>query len=159
MLKAIIIDDELHCQQTLAMQLKALRAEVEILEQCRSAKQGIEAILKHDPDLVFLDIQMPVMNGFEMLKLIPGINFKVVFTTSFDQYALRAIRFSALDYLLKPVSPHDLALSVKRAQEQIYKPHAEQSKCCLKTSMESLWVLIRLPFLLPKDLNYYLLTR
>ena len=71
-------------------------------------KGGLEAIEKHQPDLVFLDIEMPVMNGFELLEQFKQIHFSVVFTTSYDQYAIKAIRFSALDYLLKPIDPKEL---------------------------------------------------
>ena len=76
---------------------------MQLLEQCRSAKKGLEAIEKLKPDLVFLDIEMPEMNGFELLEQFSSIPFAIIFTTSYDQYAIKAIRFSALDYLLKPI--------------------------------------------------------
>ncbi len=78
--------------------LKEYCTEVKIAEQCRSAKNGLEAIEKIKPDLVFLDIEMPVMNGFEMLEQFAEITFAIIFTTSYDQYAIKAIRFSALDF-------------------------------------------------------------
>ncbi len=101
MIKAILVDDEMHCLDTLSILLKEYCPEVQILAQCRSAKAGLEAIEKFKPNLVFLDIEMPAMNGFEMLEQFAQINFAIVFTTSYDQYAIKAIRFSALDYLLK----------------------------------------------------------
>jgi two-component system LytT family response regulator len=132
MIKAIIIDDEVHCLETLSLLLKDFCPEVQLLEQCRSAKKGLEAIEKMKPDLVFLDIEMPAMNGFEMLEQFSEIPFAIIFTTSYDQYAIKAIRFSALDYLLKPIDPNELAAAVKKVQEQRHLPMAEQFQMLLK---------------------------
>ncbi len=126
MIRAVIIDDEVHCIDTLYMLLKEYCPEVEVLEQCSSAKKGIEAIKKKNPDFVFLDIEMPVMNGFNMLEQFTNIQFAVIFTTCFDQYAIKAIRFSALDYLLKPVEPKELIAAVHRVHLQKQLPAAEQ---------------------------------
>jgi two-component system LytT family response regulator len=103
MIKAIIIDDESHCRKTLMTMLKDYCPEVNEIEQVGEAEAGLAAIHKLNPDLVFLDIEMPNMNGFELLEKMPQINFEITFTTSYDQYAIKAIRFSALDYPLKPV--------------------------------------------------------
>ncbi|MBL7745364.1 MAG: response regulator transcription factor [Chitinophagaceae bacterium] len=132
MIKAIIIDDEAHCLDTLCLQLEEFCPEVNVLERCRSAKAGLAAIEKNKPDLVFLDIEMPAMNGFEMLEQFSEISFAVIFTTSYDQYAIKAIRFSALDYLLKPVDPAELIIAVKKVQEQRHLPMAEQFQLLLK---------------------------
>ncbi len=132
MIKAIIIDDELHCLETLSLQLNEFCPEVQVLEQCSSAKRGLEAIEKFMPDLVFLDIEMPVMNGFELLKQLSSISFAIVFTTGYDQYAIKAIRFSALDYLLKPIDPKELVMAVKKVQEERHLPMAEQFQMLLK---------------------------
>ena len=86
----------------------------------------------HKPDLVFLDIEMPQMNGFEMLERLPQINFAVIFTTGYDQYAIKAFHFSALDYLLKPIEPKELINAVKKVEEQHYLPMAEQFEMLLK---------------------------
>src|SRR5512135_2588531 len=101
MIRAITVDDEKHCLDTLDILLQENCTEIRVMERCTSAKQAIAAIEKHQPDLVFLDIEMPVMNGFELLEQFAEIPFSVIFTTSYDQYAIKAIRFSALDYLLK----------------------------------------------------------
>src|SRR5690349_13825449 len=114
MIKAILIDDEVHCIDTLSMLLTDYCPEVEIVEKCFSAKKGLEAIEKNKPDLIFLDIEMPVMNGFELLEQFKQIPFSVIFTTSYDQYAIKAIHFSALDYLLKPVDPKELIKAVHK---------------------------------------------
>ena len=132
MLKAIIIDDEIHCIDTLSILLADYCPEVTVLEKCNSAKRGLEAIEKHQPDLVFLDIEMPVMNGFELLEQFKQIHFSVVFTTSYDQYAIKAIRFSALDYLLKPIDPKELITAVHKVQLQKAPPSADQFKILLE---------------------------
>ncbi len=132
MIKAIIIDDEVHCLETLSLLLKEFCPEVEILQQCSSAKKGWEAIEKCKPDLVFLDIEMPVMNGFELLEQLLTISFAIIFTTSYDQYAIRAIRYSALDYLLKPIDPKDLINAIKKVRQQVQLPMAEQFEMLLK---------------------------
>lgn len=132
MIKAIIIDDELHCLETLSILLKDNCPDVLLLEQCQSAKKGLEAIEKLIPDLVFLDIEMPAMNGFEMLEKLTVIPFAIIFTTSYDQYAIKAIHFSALDYLLKPIDPHELISAVKKVQEKRHLPMAEQFQLLLK---------------------------
>ena len=132
MLKAILIDDEPHCLETLSILLKEYCPEVHIAAQCRSAKEGWGAIKKNKPDLVFLDIEMPDMNGFELLEQFYEIPFAIIFTTSYDQYAIKAIRFSALDYLLKPIEPKELVGAVKKVQEKRHLPLAEQFHLLLK---------------------------
>lgn len=132
MIKAILIDDENHCLETLSILLQEYCPQVVTMEQCRSAKKGLEAIHKHKPDLVFLDIEMPAMNGFEMLEQFHEIPFAVVFTTSYDQYAIKAIRFSALDYLLKPIDPKELVAAVQKIQTQKSLPSAEQFEMLLR---------------------------
>jgi len=97
-----------------------------VMAQCMSAKKGLEAIAEHEPDLVFLDIEMPMMNGFEMLEQFANIPFSVIFTTSYDQYAIKAIRFSALDYLLKPIDPKELIAAVHKVDTARMVPSPEQ---------------------------------
>jgi two-component system LytT family response regulator len=126
MIKAIIIDDEVHCLDTLTMLLSDYCPLVEVVAQCMSARRGIEAITKARPDLVFLDIEMPIMNGFEFLEYFKEIPFAVIFTTSYDQYAIKAIRVSALDYLLKPIDSKELITAVQKVQLQKSLPLHEQ---------------------------------
>lgn len=126
MIKAILIDDEVRCLDTLSILLADYCPQVQVLDRCLSAKQGLAAIEKYEPALVFLDIEMPVMNGFELLEQFTAIPFAVIFTTSYDQYAIKAIRFSALDYLLKPIDPKDLVAAVSKVQMQKQLPFAEQ---------------------------------
>jgi len=132
MIRSIIIDDELHCLESLSLLLDEYCPEVELLDQCLSAKKGLEAIERFKPDLVFLDIEMPLMNGFELLEQLTNISFAIIFTTGYDQYAIKAIRFSALDYLLKPIDPKELVIAVKKVQEERHLPLAEQFQMLLK---------------------------
>jgi len=93
---------------------------------CNSGADGIKAINEFKPDVVFLDIEMPKMNGFEMLEKFEKIFFHVVFTTAYNQFAIKAFRYSALNYLLKPIDPDDLKATVKRIQEKQGAPFKEQ---------------------------------
>lgn len=126
MIKAILIDDEVHCLDTLSILLSDYCPEVQVMEKCLSAKQGLGAVAKHEPSLIFLDIEMPVMNGFEFLEQFKDISFAIIFTTSYDQYAIKAIRFSALDYLLKPIDPKELIAAISKVQTQKNLPVPEQ---------------------------------
>ena len=119
MITAIIIDDEQNCIDSLVFDLQKHCTDVEILESCTTPKQGLLSIKKHRPDLVFLDVQMPWMSGFEMLELLDKIDFAIIFTTAFDQFAAKAFRISAIDYLLKPIDIHDLKEAIKKASEKI----------------------------------------
>ena len=126
MLKAIIIDDEPYCCEILAAMLESDCSEVEVTSICNNAKDALIAIRQQSPDLVFLDVEMPRMNGFEMLEQLPVINFHLIFTTSYDQYALKAIRFSAIDYLLKPIDREELKKAVQKVKERIQVPIPQQ---------------------------------
>ena len=126
MLKAIIIDDEPYCCEILAAMLASDCPDVEVVSICSNASQGLAAIRQLSPDLVFLDVEMPRMNGFEMLEQLPAINFHLIFTTSYDQYALKAIRFSAIDYLLKPIDREELKKAVEKVKERIHVPIPQQ---------------------------------
>ncbi|MGZ5192070.1 MAG: LytR/AlgR family response regulator transcription factor [Flavisolibacter sp.] len=119
MISAIIIDDEAQNANMLKKDLEIHCPFVQALAVCYSAKDGIMAIKKEKPDLVFLDIEMPWMNGFEMLEVIGEINFSLIFTTAHDQFAAKAFRISAVDYLLKPIDATDLKSAVKKAEEKI----------------------------------------
>ncbi len=119
MIKAIIIDDEQSCIDSLQYDLEKHCPEVQVAEACLSPKEGLLSIRRHQPDLLFLDVQMPWMNGFEMLEVLGEINFAVVFTTAYDQFAAHAFRISAVDYLLKPIDVNDLTEAVTKAARQI----------------------------------------
>lgn len=119
MIRTIIIEDEPNSREMLTLLLQRHKADIELVDTCSNPTDGIESIAKHQPDLIFLDIQMPKMNGFDMLKKISNINFEVIFTTAFDQYAINAIRTSALDYLLKPLDDEDLTAAIEKCKERM----------------------------------------
>lgn len=119
MIKSIIIDDEQHCIDALVADLSKNCSNVEVAATCASGKEGVLAIKKHKPRLIFLDVEMPWMNGFEMLEMLDHIDFCIIFTTAYDKFAARAFRISAVDYLLKPVDAEDLKAAVYKAEEKI----------------------------------------
>ena len=115
MIKAVIIDDEINAQSLLEKTInRYFPNKFSIVEKCNSVDSGVLAIKKHEPELVFLDIQMPEKNGFELFKYFEIIKFEVIFITAYNQFAIKAIKRSALDYLLKPINHIDLAASIKR---------------------------------------------
>ena len=114
MITAIIIDDEPDCVQSLEQDIKAHCKEVEIVAACVGAKEGIRAINKFKPDVIFLDIEMPIIDGFELLELVSNIDFEVIFTTAYDKFALKALKISAIDYLLKPIKLEELKKAVHK---------------------------------------------
>lgn len=118
MLNAILIDDEESNVSSLKEKINRHCKELNIIALCYNAADGIEAINSLQPDIVFLDIEMPVMNGFLLLQNVIFKNFELIFTTAYDHYAVKAIRFSALDYLLKPVEIEELKNAVNRAIEK-----------------------------------------
>ncbi|MBP1652982.1 MAG: two component transcriptional regulator, LytTR family [Bacteroidetes bacterium] len=113
-IKAIIVDDEQHCIDALHTMLAKKCPEVTVLGGVNSVKAAKELIDEVHPDVVFLDVEMPHQNGFELLKLFDRINFDIIFTTAYEQYALKAIKFNALDYLLKPFSVKELQDAVQK---------------------------------------------
>ncbi|TKK69316.1 response regulator transcription factor [Ilyomonas limi] len=119
MIKSIIIDDEQHCIDALKADLDKHCGNVEISATCLSGKEGVLAIKKIKPRLIFLDVEMPWMNGFEMLEMLDHIDFCIIFTTAYDKFAAKAFRISAIDYLLKPVDVNDLKIAIKKAEEKI----------------------------------------
>lgn len=118
-IRAIIIDDEIDGGEALKIIIGKYCPEISILGVIETPEAGISAIRTLKPDLVFLDVQMPHMSGFDLLQELSPINFEVIFVTAHDQYAIKAIRFSALDYLLKPVDVDDLIHAVKKVQVRI----------------------------------------
>lgn len=118
MIKAIIIDDEKNALEVLEMQLNQFCRDVTVVAACDGGIKGIAAIKKHDPDLVFLDIEMPHKNGFDVLNETKEMNYDVIFTTAYDQFAIKAFKFSALDYLLKPVDILELQEAVEKVKNK-----------------------------------------
>ncbi|MBN1198596.1 MAG: response regulator transcription factor [Bacteroidales bacterium] len=121
MLRTLIIDDETHMRQTLETLLHKHCPNVKLVGMADGVASGLASIRRHHPDLVLLDIRMADGTGFDLLRKAEPIDFRIIFITAYDQYAIDAFRFSALDYLLKPVIPQYLAEAVQRAAEQKMK--------------------------------------
>lgn len=126
MLRTIIIDDEAHMRQTLEKLVKQTCQNIQLLPSADSVKTGVEAIQKHHPDLVLLDIQLNDGTGFDLLQKLQPVNFKVIFITAYDQYAIKAFKFSAIDYLLKPVDADELAEAVCKADKLMQQDFSSQ---------------------------------
>ena len=114
-LTAIIIDDESHCRSALFDKLTLHCPEVVVIAECENGEEGIVQIEEKKPDIVFLDVEMPRINGFTMLQQLRNRDFELIFTTAYGHYAVRAIRVSAIDYLVKPIEPADLKEAVHKA--------------------------------------------
>lgn len=117
-MRTIIIDDEPNAREKLAFLVKRFCPQIEIVAVCKNAEEGIVMIESLKPELIFLDVEMPLMSGFDMLNALQEIKFEVIFTTAYDQYAIKAIKHSALDYLLKPIDAEQLQVAVEKALQK-----------------------------------------
>ncbi|NND33599.1 MAG: response regulator transcription factor [Saprospiraceae bacterium] len=118
MISALIIDDEKRALNVLKMLIEQHLPEIKTVSTALGSAKGLEQIYARKPDLVFLDVEMPGMTGFEMLEALKDIRVNVIFTTAYDHYAIRAIRFSAIDYLLKPIDVQELKAAVHKFMQQ-----------------------------------------
>lgn len=134
-MKAILIDDETNNIENLQLLLVGHCPFVSVVGTAKNAEDGIKLIQDLHPDIVFLDIQMPGKNGFELLKSLHQYDFEVIFVTAFDQYAIQAVRFAAIDYLLKPIVVDDLKDAVQSASSKIL---AKQKNPSLENLMQIL---------------------
>ena len=135
MIKAIIIDDELPSVETLLWKLENYCPEVEIVKTFTNPVEALAYLKQSPPDLLFLDIEMPLLNGFDILEELGEINFDVVFTTAYDEFGIQAIKLSALDYLLKPVQNQELKKAVDKF---IQKKQPEVSSKKLKVLFQNI---------------------
>jgi two-component system LytT family response regulator len=118
MIKALIVDDESKALNLLKVTMERNFPGEFLVETAQGGEDGLNKLNNFKPDLLFLDIEMPTMSGFDLLAATPDVDCKVIFTTAYNQYAIRAIRYNALDYLLKPINPSELREAVQRFQEQ-----------------------------------------
>lgn len=118
-IKSVIIDDEKHGRENLSAVLSEYCSEVSVVGMANSVEDGAELIKKELPDLVFLDIEMPKANGFSLFEHFPNPEFEVIFVTAYDNYAIKAIRFSAADYILKPINYKDLKVAVEKVVKRL----------------------------------------
>ena len=131
MLKTVLIDDEINALEALEWKLNRYIEDIEIIK-CNSPQEGIEVIDSVKPDLVFLDIEMPEIDGFELLQRLSYKDFQLIFTTAHDEFALRAIKVSAIDYLLKPVDKDELITAIE-------KVNASKKEIKLEDKLQSLF--------------------
>ncbi|RZK70986.1 MAG: response regulator transcription factor [Pedobacter sp.] len=155
-MNAILIDDESSNLENLRTLLQKHCPQVTILAVAKNVADAVQAIEKHRPQLVFLDIQMGKQTGFDVLKLLPTRNFEVIFVTAYDQYGIQAVKFAALDYLLKPIDIEELIAAVNKAEnklstqmrtsqldflvQQLKKPEAIVTKIALQMQTEIRYV-------------------
>jgi two-component system LytT family response regulator len=149
MIRAIIVEDELHSRETLKNLLEEFCDDIQVVGMVDAVQPAIEVIRKEKPDLVFMDIELQTGTGFDVLSQVQDLYFEVIFTTAFEHYAIRAIKFSSIDYLLKPIDVDELQKAVEKVREKkneqsykdqlelllqnISKKPSENRKICLAT--------------------------
>lgn len=121
MIRAVIIDDEKNNIDNLIGLLKKHSLNVDVTGIAMNADDGVKVILNDNPDLIFLDIQLPGKNGFDVLRALQQHPFEVIFVTAYDQYGIQAVKFSAIDYLLKPINIEELKLSIAKVEDKLNK--------------------------------------
>lgn len=145
MIRTIIIDDEQHCINLLQNMLQEhCKSTVHVMDSFKTADEGVHAIKKYNPELVFLDVQLGNKTGFDVLQQVDTNSFETIFTTAYEKYAVQAFKFSALDYLLKPVSSDDLKQAVmklsgktpdirngQKMQTLLGNLHSREKKICI----------------------------
>jgi two-component system LytT family response regulator len=119
MLKAIIVDDEAKARENLQLLLQDFVKGVEVVSLCQNITEAVEAVAIHSPQIVFLDIQLQRETGFDLLTKLKEINFEVIFTTAYTEYAIKAFKFSAIDYLLKPIDIEELKKAVAKVEKRV----------------------------------------
>jgi len=119
MIRAIIVDDELGSRESLSKMIEKNCKNIQIVGKADSMLSAFEVITNNEPDLVFLDIEMPNGNAFDLLEKFKEINFNIIFVTAYDHYAIKAIKFSAIDYILKPIDPEELIKAISRFEAQL----------------------------------------
>ena len=129
--KAYIIDDEFQSRSFLNKMLNQYFPEICVVGEASAVEEGLQGIKEHNPNIVFLDIQMNGETGFDLLNRLPEINFSLIFTTAFDQYALKAFRFNAIDYLMKPIVTGELIDAVNKVMQRT-APEQSASKLQLE---------------------------
>ncbi|MCD6068484.1 MAG: hypothetical protein K0S33_3310 [Bacteroidetes bacterium] len=136
-IRAILVDDEESARDVLQNLLLRFCPNVELIAKCENVEQAVEVIKKEQPDLVFLDIEMPNYAGYEIVRFFKEINFEIIFVTAYDQYAVRAFEIAAIDYLLKPIDIERLKQAIARVQQQFSVEQQAQKLTLLSNSLEN----------------------
>jgi two-component system, LytTR family, response regulator len=127
MIRTVVIEDEEHSRQLMLDMLHEHYRQLHVVGEASSVKEGLKAISEQKPDLVFLDIELQSETSFEILEQLPEINFELIFTTAFDHYALKAIKFCAIDYLLKPIDLNDLRLAISKVEKRLNREYLNKN--------------------------------
>lgn len=135
MLKALIIDDEAKARRILLELLKEYCPQIEIVGEADDVPNAVKAIHKHQPNLVFLDIEMPGYTGFQLLDFFDSVNFEIIFTTAYREYAIQAFQVSAIDYLLKPIQIELLIKAIEKVESQLNAPQINERIDTLKSNL------------------------
>jgi len=143
--KAIIVDDESSSRITLTNMVTDFCENIEVVGEADSVSQAVEVINLHQPDLVFLDVEMPVHNGFQLFEYFKEPQFNVVFTTAFQKYAIQAFRFSAIDYLLKPIDLEELRVAIAKVQKRKETDLSKEKLKILKENLNNVCKRLALP--------------
>lgn len=128
MLKIVIIDDEYNAIELINSILMDSFPDANIVGKAQSTLEGIKLINQHKPDLVFLDIEMPGANGFDVLEALPDRNFETIFITAYDKYAIKAFKYSAIDYILKPIDIEEFTNAVNKVIDKVNKKEGDEGK-------------------------------
>jgi two-component system LytT family response regulator len=155
-MNVIIVDDEISVRNAITKLLTEQFPDIEVISTADSLKSAYEAIMKHAPDLLFLDVELPDGNGFELLRMVPAVNFRVIFITGHQEYALDAIKVSALDYILKPFDNDELRIAVEKAREIINHDEQNLKLQALSENLRSKRILKRI--ILPTADNLHLVS-
>ena len=137
MIRTVVIEDEEHSRNMLMAMLHEQCKQINIVAHADSVKSGLDAIAEQRPQLVFLDIELKSETSFEILEQLPEINFELVFTTAFDHYALKAIKFCAIDYLLKPIDLNELRTAVAKAEKRLNREYLNKNLEVLVNNIKS----------------------
>lgn len=135
MIRAVIIDDEINNQELISNLLNSYAENVQVVGMANSVESAYKVILERNPDLIFLDIQMPDGTGFDLLKKFDKISFKIIFVTAHQEFAIEAFKYSALDYILKPLAPANLLAAVKKMEDTM---SSEELNLKLKTLLNNI---------------------
>lgn len=137
MIRTLIIDDEQHCIDRLSKLLEAHKNAVHVMDALNNVDDGITSIKKLKPDLIFLDVQINDKTGFDLLKQIATHDFEVIFTTAHDKYAVQAFKFSAIDYLLKPIDADDLQQALDKVSRKVHEKNSNERLDVLLHNLKS----------------------
>ena len=136
MIKALVIDDENRTRDLIAKMINSFGLDIKAISVGESVVSGLKAIEEHSPDIVFLDIQMPDGTGFDLLRSLPNKSFEVIFITAHEEFAIKAIKFSALDYILKPIDADELKAAVERSVKSIGNKKEESQFDALQLNIQ-----------------------